>query len=242
MIKKTKDYDQFVFRNDNREKVDQAHAKRLAESIKARNLLELRPIVVNEKMEVIDGQHRLIAAKMIGVEIYYQQEKKLDAEDIIRMNVAKSWTTADYLNFYCHHEYEEYKKIAAFMKKHKLSLKVALTIALGQSNLGFTQFREGKFVFNTETLDIELDICWETIHYIRKMNGYSSYTNSSRFWKALLMLVRHVNFDPDKWRSNLHRMVEHFTCKARYEDYLSVMQHIYNYRNNLRINLSEKEL
>ena len=38
----------------------------------------MRPIVVNKKMEVMDGQHRLMAAKQLGVEIYYQEEKNLE--------------------------------------------------------------------------------------------------------------------------------------------------------------------
>ncbi len=240
MINKTKNYEQFSFRDDNRERIDQGHVKRLVESIKARNLLELRPIVVNEKMEVIDGQHRLLAAKALQVEIYYQVEKKLEATDIIRMNINKSWAMGDFLNFYCTHHYPEYLKLRDFMKKHSLNLKVALNIAMGQTHVGYADFKDGKFIFNDETLDGELDICWDTITYIKKMNGYSPYTNSNRFWKSLLKLVRHPDFDATKWRSNLQKMVENFCGKATVDDYLSMMQHVYNYRNTNRIKLNEE--
>ncbi len=93
MIKKTKNYEMFTFREDNREKIDQSHVQRLVFSIEKRNLLELRPIIVNEKFEVIDGQHRLMAAKFLDVEIFYQQEKKLDAKDIITMNITNTLNT-----------------------------------------------------------------------------------------------------------------------------------------------------
>lgn len=241
MIKKTKEYDIFTFRDDNREKIDQSHVKKLSESIQARNLLELRPIIVNEKMEVIDGQHRLLAAKLLGLEIYYQQEKKLNPADIVRMNISKAWTIGDYLNFYCHHQYDEYKKLQSFMKKHNLTLKVALTIALDQARIGFHDFRMGEFKFHDESLDIELDVCWDTINYIKKMNGFSPYTSSSRFWKALLKLVRHPEFDEHKWRSNMQKMVDNFSPKARTEDYAHMIQHVYNWRNNTRINLMDDE-
>lgn len=242
MIKKTTNYELFIFRDDNREKIDQAHIKRLIESIKARNLLELRPILVNDKMEVIDGQHRLLAAKHLQLEIFYQVEKKLDAVDIVRMNVSKPWTMGDFLNFYVHHKFQEYIKLQDFMKKNNLTLKVAMTIALGQARLGYHEFRMGEFKFHEESLSIELDICWDTINYIKKMNGFSPYTSSSRFWKALLKLVRHPEFDEAKWRANMQKMINHFTPKARTEDYISMIQHVYNWRNPSRIVLMEDDI
>lgn len=242
MIKKTKDYDIFILRDDNREKIDRPHIQRLCESIKSRNLLEFRPIVVNEKMEVIDGQHRLFAAKALDVEIYYQVESKLDAPDIVRMNISKAWTMGDYLNFYCQHDYEEYKKLAEFMKKHSLTLKVALTIALGQSKLGYYEFKRGEFKFEECSENVDLDICWETIHYIQKINGYAQYTYTNRFWKAMLKLVKHPNFDAKKWKSNVEKLVSNFCPKARADDYVIMVQNIYNWRNNAKIHLLDDQI
>jgi len=239
MIKKTSEYDMFVFREDNRDKIDQAHVQRLMESIKSRNLLELRPICVNEKMEVIDGQHRLLAAKALNIEIWYQLDKKLKAEDIVRMNISKPWTIGDYLNFYCYHEYGEYKKLRDFMKKYNLSLKVALNITMGLQHIGYFHFKQGEFKFSEEDINEQIQICWESIDYIKKMNGFSPYTTSSRFWKALLKLVRHPDFDEMKWRTNMQKMIEHFVPKARMEDYIQMFSHVYNYRNPSRISLMD---
>lgn len=242
MIRKTKDWDQFIFRNDNRQVINHTHVKRLSESIKARNLLELRPILVNEKMEVIDGQHRLLAARFIGVEIFYEIQKKLDPMDIIRMNVSKAWVVGDYMNFFCQHEYEEYIKLKAFMEKHQISLRVALNITAGRNRALHEQFRAGTFLFDEDSLDLDLSVCWETIEYIKKMNGYSPFTSSSRFWKGLVKLVSHSHFDANKWKSNVHKMIEHFCPKARTEDYLSMFQTVYNWHNPLKIRLVEEHL
>ena len=86
MIQKTKDYEMFKFRDDNRP-LSQPHLKALIDSIKSKNLLEMRPIQVNAQFEVIDGQHRIAAAKALGVDIYYQVEESLNPEDIIRLNI-----------------------------------------------------------------------------------------------------------------------------------------------------------
>ena len=242
MIMKTKKYDMFTLRDDNREKIDQAHVKRLCESINSRNLLEFRPIIVNEKMEIIDGQHRLLAAKQLGVEIYYQVEKKLDALDIIKMNVSKNWTMLDYLNFYCVHEYAEYVKLKDFMDKHNLTLRVALYIAIGERILGYDIFKKGEFVFEDKSMDEEMYICWDTIKFIKKMNGGSYYTHTGRFWKALLKLIRHPEFKLERWMSNLERLVSHFSPKASTLDYIKTISKIYNWHTVPKIELSTEGL
>ena len=239
MINKTKDYNLFKFRDDNREKIDKAHVARLIDSIQARNLLEFRPIVVNEKMEVVDGQHRLLAAKALGLEIYYQKQDNLQASDIIAMNINKSWTMADYHNFYCKHDFPEYKKLADFMQRNNLALTVALNIASGKSRLAYKDFRKGNFKFVQEVLGTELDICWETIDYIKKMNGFSIYTASSRFWKALLKLVRHPQFDETRWRNNMHKLISNFSPKASTEEYERMLQTVFNWHNHSKITLLE---
>ncbi len=242
MIQKTKEYDLFKFRQDNREKIDQGHVKRLIQSIKSCNLLELRPVLVNQDMEIIDGQHRVLAAKALQTHVYYQIDKSLQAKDIILMNISKSWTMGDFLNFYCSHNYVEYIKLRDFMKKHNLILKVALNIAIGQTHESFRGFKDGKFKFNDDALDGELAICWDTINYIKKINGHSPYTSSNRFWKGLLKLIRHPDFDPKKWHTNLQKMIENFCAKASMDDYVSMMQHVYNYRNHNKIKLNEESI
>jgi hypothetical protein len=47
LIQNTKNYSMFKFRADNREKISDGHVEKLVESIKTRNLLEMRPIIVN---------------------------------------------------------------------------------------------------------------------------------------------------------------------------------------------------
>lgn len=239
MIKKTKDYEQFILRNDNRAQIDSAHVKKLMESIKSKNMLELRPILVNEKMEVIDGQHRLKAAQQLGVEIFYTMQKNLSAEDIIKVNIAKSWGSHDYLNFYCEHKYPDYLKLRDFMKKHDLKIQVVMNIAMGTSRQDHDAFRKGTFKFHADVYDTELSICWETIDYIKRYNGYSAYTRSCRFWKALLKLVKHPFFDEKKWRMNFTRMVKDFAPMAREQDYVYMLQQIYNYNCRNKIELEE---
>lgn len=237
MIKKTKNYDQFILREDNREGIHQPHVERLMESIRAKNLLEWRPILVNKKMEVLDGQHRLMAAKALDFEIWYEINQDMTSGDIILMNIAKAWTMGDYMNYYCKNGFEEYKKLDEFMKRNRVSLKVALNITIGSAPSAMHEFKIGAFIFKHDIFAESLDVCWESIDYIKKMNGYSTYVLSVRFWKALIKLVRHESFCSNKWMSNLSKMHYRFGPKATVEDYLKLMMEVHNWRNEIKLNL-----
>lgn len=239
MSKKTKDYNMFVLRDDNREKIDQTHLKKIIQSIQAKNLLELRPIIVNGAMEVMDGQHRLLAAKHLGVEIYYDVDDSLECHDIIALNVSKNWAIGDYLNYYCKRGNNDYILLRDFIKKNQLHTRSAINLTMGEGKAKYALFREGNYKFDNSASDQEIEICWRTIDFIKKMNGYSSYTGSSRFWKALIKLITHESFYEERWMTNLRKMVERFCGKASTKDYLKMMMEVYNYRNNIKIDLVE---
>lgn len=239
MIQKTKDYEMFKFRGDNRASIDQSHVKKIMESIQAKNLLELRPIDVNKDFEVIDGQHRLIAAKNLGVEIYYKIDESLEGSDIILMNISKAWKATDYLNYFCKNGHIEYQKLDEFMKKNRLSIRIALNLIVGESYEKSHEFKMGKFIFGEEDFSDSLALCWETVDYIKKMNGHSSYVISSRFWKALVRLFKHPDFDRDKWKTNMTRMIERFGPRATFNDFCRMITEVYNWKNLHKINLME---
>jgi len=150
------------------------------------------------------------------------------------MNLSKAWTPADYMNFHCKNNNSEYLKLQSFMEKHDISLKVAMHIALCEDRKGHEEFRLGEFKFSEEVDGEQLSICKETISYIRKVNGYSPFTGSARFWKALIALTSHESFNEKRWIANYKKLVDHFVPKPTGKGYLKCIQKIYNY------NCSEK--
>lgn len=240
MTQKTNDYTIFKFRNDNREKIDLKHVSKLMESIKSKNLLEWTPISVNSKMEVIDGQHRLEAAKALQIPIYYKVIEHLEGEDIIRMNISKPWQFIDYLNYYCKNGFPEYLKLDQFMKENNLTIKIALLMMTGIQGKSLYDFRLGKFVFDESNNDADAKICWNTIRYIKMMNGESTYTASARFWRALLIIVKHNDFNEKVWMNNLSRNVYKLRSQSRVVDYIRLFMDIYNYRNPNKIILDKE--
>ncbi len=136
----TKDYDKFVSITSNRD-VDKNHVRNLARSIKSRNLLHLKPLIVNERMELIDGQHRLEACKQMKEPVYYIKVQGVTKTDIAILNSAqKNWTREDFINFYAIEGRPDFKTLASLINKYDL-LKVGFLLkACGNS----PELRNGK--------------------------------------------------------------------------------------------------
>ena len=206
MIKSTSNYEMFKFREDNRDGgVKKDHVKKIKSSIESRNLLHLKPILVNEDMEIIDGQHRLIAAKELGVNIFYKVERELHPEDIIKLNVVKTWNLSDYLNFYCVHKKSSYLLLKNFMDAHNLSLRISLCFSETPKDKLIQSFKDGTFEFQEFHNSKILGYCSLTIDLLKSLISYTKFTESSRFWKALSKLFVHPDFSYTMWKE---------TCKC----------------------------
>ncbi len=173
------------------------------------------------------------------MEIYYEEREDVKNEDMILMQVSESWSLNDYLHYYCTHKYPEYLKLREFMKKNELPLGIALNILIGGRQSRYNEFRHGKFEFSTEVVENDFEIAWQTVNYIKKINGNSPYTKSARFWRAFLNLIQHVDFDRKQWEKNMKKHVTKFSNLATAKDYLVFMQHIYNYRVNQKVDFLE---
>ena len=99
-VLKTKDYTKFKLLCKNR-RINRGHVKFLRNSIIEENLLSIQPIIVDKDSFIIDGQHRLEAAKQLDLPIYYTvQTKETSSNALYLLQQSKSWALNDYINFY----------------------------------------------------------------------------------------------------------------------------------------------
>ena len=91
----SQDYDKFSILEQNRV-VSDNHVSELVVSIQ--NSGQLTPIIINEKFEIIDGQHRFDACKILKIPVMYLISYKTSINEVILMNnTQKSWKLHDYL-------------------------------------------------------------------------------------------------------------------------------------------------
>lgn len=153
-IFQTSDYDQFKFLEYNRV-AKEPHIKRLCASILNHNDLPMWPICVTSKMEVVDGQHRLLAAKRLQVPIYYVIDDDYSPIKMVTRNTTQmKWTGDDYLNYYSHQGYTDYVKLAELKKDVSWPLQCLLTW-VPETDRAMGNFKEGRFKFKLDAKTAE---------------------------------------------------------------------------------------
>src|SRR6185369_2038866 len=127
-MESTKNYAMFKFLPSNREIIEGKVGELIA-SIKQKNLLEFRPILVDENHGIIDGQHRLKAAEALQIPIYFNKKKGVGVADMILLNSAQSnWSGVDYLNAYCAEGKKSYLQFRQFLTEYDLNLRVGFVL------------------------------------------------------------------------------------------------------------------
>ena len=132
-IQKTKNYKQFKFFKYNRE-LYMPHVKNLMISLGKHNLLPFLPILVDKEMRVLDGQHRLAAAKALKLEIFYIVLNEASFEDVLLLNTnSRKWISQDYLNMFCEMRLKDYLILKDFCDKWRLGIPLSIGILSGTS-------------------------------------------------------------------------------------------------------------
>lgn len=115
MVYRTHNYDLFKIMDDNRD-LNLLHVKRLIQSFQDQHLV--CPIIVNEKMQVIDGQHRLQASKETGLPVYYIVLPGYTIKQVQILNTnQKNWNRMDFLQMYCEQGKQAYIELRDFMRE-----------------------------------------------------------------------------------------------------------------------------
>ncbi|MCM5528950.1 ParB N-terminal domain-containing protein [Parasegetibacter sp. NRK P23] len=236
-IQSTTNYEKFKIVKSNRE-VSDSHVKKITESIRERDLLMANPIIVNEKMEVIDGQHRLAAAKALKRKIYYMVVEGLTDNDISRLNANKSnWALLDYLNYYCIKGEPEYKKLRNFIVKHpKFSITAAVHILCEYSRGITLDFKEGKFVVDDEQKSNEI------VAQIEELGQFGKHVYGNNFLRAFTQISRDPKYDHKKMIHQISKSPREFVPCGKLSQYFDVFNEIFNrdIRQNNRVTFNLK--
>lgn len=116
------------------------------------------PIVVNENLEVVDGQGRLEACKRLGLPIPFIKVKGIGIEECLSMNInQKNWTMTDYINSYAARGNENYQRIKVFYDCCGFSRNVAMWLLFRSG--GVTEsIKNGSAIVTEEMVDSATDL------------------------------------------------------------------------------------
>lgn len=119
-------------------------------------MLAQNPILVNERMEIIDGQHRLEAAKSLRVPVWFLVVDAAGLEEVQQLNsYTKAWTSYDYLESYCALKKPAYLKIRGFVNDYKLPIEASFALMYGDTGSKmYSRFKKGTLEINEEQYNL----------------------------------------------------------------------------------------
>lgn len=226
-MESTLDHDLFNSIVSNRE-VDQRHVNTLVKAIRKKNLLHLNPILVNGKYEVIDGQHRLEAARILGVEVYYIRDDHVNKSDIAAINSnAKNWNVMDYINYYTIEKKAGFDRLSAFLSENPMiPPSTALHMLSSDGKRNAAALKEG-FV---DTGNYEFA---KNIGIILK--GYRNFIDHAydrNFVLAVIQCVSIPGYDHELMKQKLEYQSRSLVKCVSKKQYVELLQEIYNYKNS----------
>lgn len=241
----TKDYDMFETIDGNR-MINQLHVNKLVQSMTDKQLVT--PIIVNEKMQIIDGQHRFTAISKLELSIYYTICEGYGLLDVHRLNErSHNWTIKDFLDGYSTFAekdpaYEDYIILKNFIYDHKITPAMGIFLTKGEMNdfKALTDFKNGYFKI------VELSSAELFLHQLEDFHSYfSEQYKTSSFMKAFRIFSSSPKYNHDNMVKKLEYMNGYLESKSSIAQYLDLMSTIYNTRlgDKYRIHFKgEKEL
>lgn len=196
------------------------------------------PIIVNEHMEVIDGQNRLAAAKIAGIEVYYQIFSGYNISHCIILNKnSRNWNNTDYVHSFAEQGFDTYIWLVELYNEANKDRKyislddlTCLAYCEGKSVTGNNTMRdilkEGKFDLDANqraAVEQALDFLKQFFPFFKKVGG-----RQDPMYNAVLF-CRSQDIDEDKllnkvFASNWHKIAKNSSIAG----FLAQIDTLYN--------------
>jgi hypothetical protein len=232
-ITSTKKYSQFKNILGNRQ-LSREHINEPRVEIERNNLLEVCPIICNEKMQVIDGQHRLEAAKALGVAVPYVVVPGLGIEHVVRMNTSqKKWMMKDYIRLHIDLGNQDYIDLQEFINEWKTTPSIAIMLlsnsSYNQTGNKVNEFREGRWsIQHMDEATEYMEVMRALMPHMRTSVAYRSTAFAAAIVKTGKILEKN-NLSFDNLLEQAGKSQVLLTYSVRVRDYLKELEEMLNY-------------
>ena len=190
-VLKTSDYSIFKTLVGNRD-VSEKRVNRIMESISTIGYVS-NPIIVNENMEVIDGQGRLEALKRLNHPVEYRIIKGATITQCRIMNsVGEQWKNRNFVKSFADTGAKSYQRLYQLMDMYDADLNIVLRLINRRSHDDSRMIKSGDFFMSNEEFGKGL----------KKLPIYSAYSKAlKRFHgntqikkKVIIFLIEHGGY------------------------------------------------
>lgn len=222
-IKTTSNYDQFKLIVGNRQ-IHEKHVMRVAGSIKEYGLLV--PIIVNQDLEVLDGQHRLKACELLGRPVEYIVKSNIDMSAVQVMNtVQDKWKLMDCIESFAAKGNDNYKNMLRFHSLYGDKFPISSLLGI-ISDSQSRSIRDGSFKF-TSQMALRAH---EDAEKILEVGKYFKDATKFRFARVYRKILAIKDFSHDQFIAKLAKQRSSLYPCIRDAQYAKLVEDIYNYR------------
>jgi hypothetical protein len=223
-IEITEDYTLFDRIEGNR-LINKGQVKRLFSSFN-RNpvLVDAVPIIVNDKYQIVDGQHRLEAIKLLKKPVPYIMVPDLTLEDVQILNSAtKAWSPIDFAKSFAELGNQDYITYLNFREEYRITHEVLVTY-LGQESYSAASFKAGKF--KTGDLEKAHLLCRQ----LTDLKEFIRRGSEKKFAIGFKQIATHPDYDHARMIAKLRIKRNTIKDAVTQEDYMRQLERAYNYK------------
>lgn len=240
ILYRTKNYDMFGFFDCNRAIVE-SHVNKFVKELSTCNLLHKYPITVDGTLHIIDGQHRFLACKRLGIDVVYQIDANFKLSDMQKINsCSKDWSLGDNIHFFARLGNEYYQEVIRMQQQYECPIS-DIIVCLGFMGKNYSDnIKDGKLKFNIaekrEIVDERMKFKKRLTDLIRiKGMGQKRYLTQWTFIRGLYRFLGINGVDQDVFLQKMEKSIGKMSGRACAEDYVKLFLEIYNYGNRNRI-------
>lgn len=219
-VYQTYNYDLFKRIKGNRE-LNKTNLKKLIESSKVKQL-EI-PITVNEKMEIIDGQHRFNAWRTLELPIIFQIKHGYGIEDVqIANSVSLTWKLINFLDMHLKDGNKNYEFLNEIFEKENVGvsiIKKVISKITKKKNIQIEEeLKAGVFEMSPcEKLELK-----EFMYALKDFREFKFYKEVS-FTTAFTDLYFYDGYDHEKMKKRLKTKGSYLKKQRSKNDYLEIL-------------------
>lgn len=226
-IMSTTNYDQFKKLAGNR-LIPNKRVSKVLESIRANGYIKGNCIIVNEHFEVIDGQARLEALKLLHFPVEYTISKDAGRKECIALNAYSTpWTMRDYIESYAEYS-EDYRRTLLLIDEFKnLKLNVVLNAINGTVWRNNQLIRDGGLECSFETYENAYSLLSYASKFVDTLAVIKG--NKDRVYTAIMFCYGHPDIDNDKLLKKVKENIGRLNNTTDMRTVNRCLEEIYNY-------------
>ncbi len=190
-VLETRNYDMFNLAPFNR---SATKVQALVDSIRKHGFQTI--ILCDSKHRVADGQHRILAAKELGVPVHYSVRRDINVNDVqflANLQTGKRWTPADFVEAFAKQGNDDYRRFQKFYETNKFSVTFALSLVSGNEQT--LSLKKGTFTFSKYKLATTNKVASRINDILDTRDGmFRRLLKRTKVAPALKALVNHKNY------------------------------------------------